>query len=177
MLSVAWAPDSKRISVASYVAPVWDVATGQVIHQLGKRSGIYDVAFSPDPNSGFLATATSSNTVQVWNALSGLLIVTLEGHTRHVRRVEFSADGRVLASSARDGSVMLWNCADWSEIALFSGEDTDHLLRPIVFHPSLPMVAMPGLGARVGSIEIYEYDLKKLVQQPARPSVNTQAQR
>ena len=55
-----------------------------------------------------IATASEDRTVRVWEAESGRLLHTLEGHTDSVRSVAYSGDGRRLASGSDDHTVRVW---------------------------------------------------------------------
>jgi WD40 repeat protein len=47
--------------------------------------------------------------VRLWEAASGQLLATLDGHTGPVYGVAVSADGRLLATGSVDGTIRLWN--------------------------------------------------------------------
>ena len=56
--------------------------------------------------------------MKLWEARSGKLLRTLEGHTEAVDLVAFSPDGRLLASKSRDQTIRLWSCETWETVAV-----------------------------------------------------------
>ncbi|CAG8145799.1 unnamed protein product [Penicillium olsonii] len=82
----------------------------------GHISAVNAVAFSPDSRflascSGLMANTVYSkdNVIQLWDAASGALRQTLEGHSNMVTSLAFSPKGVLLASGSHDQSVRLWN--------------------------------------------------------------------
>ena len=66
------------------------------------------VAFNPTAGSRLLASCGSDRTVRLWDAQTGKVLRTLEGHTSAVNVVIFSADSQLLFSGGNDGVVMVW---------------------------------------------------------------------
>ena len=60
-------------------------------------------------------------TVRLWEAASGQLLATLQGHTGGVWGVALSGDGRLLASGSQDGTVRLWEAASGQLLATLQG--------------------------------------------------------
>ncbi|NEO99347.1 MAG: hypothetical protein F6K58_11830 [Symploca sp. SIO2E9] len=67
---------------------------------------VNSVAFSRDGNT--IASASSDNTVKVWNR-EGKLLHTFSRHSDSVNSVAFSRDGKTIASASDDKTVKVWN--------------------------------------------------------------------
>jgi WD40 repeat protein len=52
--------------------------------------------------------------LRVWDAESGALLATLEGHQGRVTSVAWSPDGRRLLSGGDDGSLRVWDAESGS---------------------------------------------------------------
>lgn len=55
--------------------------------------------------------------MRLWEASTGALLKTLQGHTSRAEAMAFSPDGKVLASAVEDGSTMLFRVSDGSQLA------------------------------------------------------------
>ncbi len=80
----------------------------------GHAKAVNGVSFSPDGK--ILASASSDNTVKLWDTATGKEIKTLTGHTYVIHDVSFSPDGKILASASDDKTVKLWDTATGKEI-------------------------------------------------------------
>jgi WD40 repeat protein len=80
-----------------------------------KITGFSALDLSPDGNVVATATGYEQRTIQLWDANSGELLRTLEGHRDYVTHLAFSADGHRLASASSDETVRLWDTQTWSE--------------------------------------------------------------
>jgi WD40 repeat protein len=75
--------------------------------QDGHRNDVSTVAWSP--NGKLLASASSDDTVRLWETGSGKTRRTLSGHTDVVRALAWSPDNELLASGSDDNTVRVWN--------------------------------------------------------------------
>jgi WD40 repeat protein len=142
-----YSPDGRQLAVigAKGELVVIDPATGKTLrqwqaHLSDSNSGGYinngTVRFSPD-NRSLLTFGRATNSVSVWDALTGQLRHELQ-HEGWCHDGQFSPDGRLVATAAYDNRVCVWELAtgerlarldhpDWTFTALFS-PDGKHLL-------------------------------------------------
>ncbi len=70
--------------------------------------------FSPDGNTLLdIQSVGRKHLIQLWDVDSGRDHGTVSGHTKWIETLAFSHDGKILASGAADGTVLLW---DWDKI-------------------------------------------------------------
>src|SRR5205085_5991048 len=54
--------------------------------------------------------------VRVWSLADGKLVQKLTGHTDWVRTIDYSPDGRILASAGNDRRIILWDAISGSQL-------------------------------------------------------------
>lgn len=106
---VAFSPDGQTLFGGSYrKLKLWDTGTWTLKreHDMGEINPAY--ALSRDGK--LVATGgTNENSVKVWDAESGELKLTLDGHEKGVLALAFSPDGQTLASGSYDNTLRLWD--------------------------------------------------------------------
>ncbi|MBZ0303021.1 MAG: WD40 repeat domain-containing protein, partial [Anaerolineae bacterium] len=120
-----FSPDQTRILSGSLDRSLrlWDVITGEPLMTIDTPGAILNVAFSPDGTRAVSSSADATaadigtdevdRTIRVWNLSLGLELQTFRPNSGFVRAVDFSPDGRHVASgtwNSTDGGVLqLWN--------------------------------------------------------------------
>ncbi|EAW11467.1 WD40 repeat domain-containing protein [Aspergillus clavatus NRRL 1] len=122
--SKAWLPQRPRYSLHSH------------------RDTINCIAFHPKYSS--IASGSDDCTIKIWDWELGELEVTLKGHTRAVRDLDYGsppgAVGVLLASCSSDLTIKLWDPADgYKNIRTLQGHD--HIVSAVRFIPNGSLLA------------------------------------
>ena len=151
--AIAFNHDGTRIATGSRDRTVrlWDAASGEELATLsGHGEAVTDLAFSPDDRLiasacgeqtrflGGTITAATGTELFLWDLDSSELVRKFEGHSRRIRSIDFSPDGRALVSASEDGTLRVWDPVDGShELQL------GHLLgiTAVAFSPTGDLIA------------------------------------
>lgn len=144
-LGVAFSPDGRTLATSASSgtsadqgeALLWDTTTWKNTGSLIGATGVMMLAYNP--SGTLLATGHADSSVRLWEACTGREVCKFGGHTDATHFVEFSPDGRRLASCGgnwnlnKASEVIVWDVATGGRLATF-GQHT----RPIwslAFHP------------------------------------------
>jgi WD40 repeat protein len=162
---VAFSPDNKKAlsSCSDGVARVWDMASGKELLALETHKGgrAWTVAFAPDGaravtggGNAFESNGMTEASLRLWDLTTAKEVRQFQGHTKDVRSVAISADGKQLISGSFDGTMRLWELQTGKEIRRFDGPG--HFVEAVRFTPDGKR-AVCSYGPRV--IEaVYEED-------------------
>ena len=119
--AVAFSADGKTLLGGSRPAMLWNTEDWSL-----KNDSIQpdlNPAFALSPGGLLVATGgTNENPIKIWDAETGALEVTLEGHEKGVLSLAFSPDGNTLVSGSYDDTARLWD-AETGESKLALKED------------------------------------------------------
>ena len=167
--SVSFSPDSRTL--ASTVGSdnevhswrdvhLWDVDTGKQIGALtGHTERVASVSFSPDEDSGILASADIRGTALLWNVDARTIIATLTGYI-----VSFSADGKTLATADYDADsrpvavVRLWDVPTGTEIGTLGHSD---YVSNAIFSPDGKALASVATGRYDSEVVLWDVEERR----------------
>src|SRR3984885_4988735 len=105
----------------------------------GHSGYVYSVAFSPD--GSHIASGSGDQTVQIWDAKTGVHLTTLRGHSDWVHSVAFSPNGSHIASGSQDKTVRIWDAKTGVHLTTLKGHSA--YVYSVAFSPD---------GSRIASV-------------------------
>ena len=113
---LGFSPDSTMLAVGNWddTANLWDLKNRQVAWTVGGfRDVVGAVAFA---DNGLFAAGSWDGTIKICDPGAKREMATLIGHKAGVIQLDFSSDGRTLASGSDDRTIKLWNLAIGREV-------------------------------------------------------------
>jgi WD40 repeat protein len=80
---------------------------------------VTSVAFSPD--GARVLSGSADRTIKLWDAATGAMLRTFEGHSDEVNSVVFSPDGTRVLSGSEDKTIKLWDAATGTMLRTVEG--------------------------------------------------------
>jgi WD40 repeat protein len=99
-----------------------NAATGSVLRSHSLESPLWAVAIDPQGKYLVAAGETSKDGQgKIWDLASGQEIATLSGHTKAIKALAFSPDGKRLVSAGDDRTLKLWEVPNGQELVTLRG--------------------------------------------------------
>lgn len=122
--SVEYSPDGNYIAAAcnNNRTYLWNQKTGEILETAEQR-GAWKVSFFPDSQK--FAVASSSNSfplIKIYETATAKELAVLKNHSKRIRAIDISADGKLLASGSQDGRILIWDAEKGTVLKEFSFE-------------------------------------------------------
>jgi WD40 repeat protein len=133
---VALSTDGKSlVAAAPRCVLLWNLAGADeklALSQRGHDGGVAGLAFSPDGK--WLASAGKDRMVKIWDTTTGAILHELTDFRASVETVDFSPDGRMLATGEwGSGRIRIWDVRTWQELAVLCHEQLGKRIGTVAF--------------------------------------------
>lgn len=152
-------PEKKKVMVTFAITlTVWNIETSERIEEFTiERSD--DISFATYMfNSKCILYADKNNEINIWDTRRKECTRKLSGHTGTIRNIIYDNSERLIASSAEDGTVRVWNADTGDCVCVLEGctNKTDSYY--LEFHASKPLLILSYKGK---SFKLWNVDKKE----------------
>ena len=156
-ITVAFSPNEKLIVGATDKdIRFWNASTQE--KQKGKKLRVRASWFCISPNGSHLVCNGEEGELFIFWHINTKTRSSLVGHSEQVRCVDFSSDGKLIASGSRDKLIFIWDSVTNKQLSKFEGH-SDTILS-VKFAPQGKFLAS---GSRDHSFRIWDLELKQTI--------------
>ena len=168
--SSALSPNGKTIATASDDGIfLWNASNGKFskAFDVGARNNA--IAYSPDGKTLAIEKWDDGPRIQLLNARTGRVKKVIRYQGEELRVIAYSADGKMLASGSRDGTVLLWNARTGKLQQRLTGHTAE--ISSLAFSPDSKVLASGSFDGTVRLWNVGTGKLQKTISLEGRTSV------
>src|SRR5438874_3110567 len=99
----------------------------------GHVGAVLNIAWSPDGTR--LAAGGHDATIQIWDALTGKLLMIYRGHSNEVLGMAWSPDGTRIASVSRDATAQVWDARTGRQLFIYRNQNSFGAIYSVAWSP------------------------------------------
>lgn len=158
----SFSSDSKFVAtlVDESAIQIWSTTNWTQITELSNSGRINGFSFSP---SGNILTSYGGNQIHVWNMVNWTITKTIELESGVEFTMDYSNDGKYLATGHKNGEIYVWNTTNWK---LVTALDYGFQIYSIDISSSIDMIAAGGAARNVKVWETTNWSLVTTLSEP-----------
>ena len=132
---------------------IWDAFSGnnQIIAFGGTTNGVLALAWLPDGQHILSGSGVPNNNIYLWNALTGAMLTSFEGHTSSVTVLAVSPNGQYFASASLDNTVRVWKINSNISPIVYKGHTS--LIQSVAWSPDSKRIAS---GSSDNTVQVWD---------------------
>ena len=126
------------------------------LHQLDRHSEfVTRLLYSPDesvslsPDGSKIISGSRDSVIRIWDAVTGVQLRQLDGHSSSVYSASYSPDGSKILSGSTDRTIRIWDSLTGEELHRFHA----YSRTPVSYSPDGSKIVS---GSSNGSIQIWD---------------------
>ena len=103
---IAFTPDGKWLISGGKYFRYWDIKRGREVTRFPQPGEVEAVVFGPDSKT---VVTADGEVVRIWDASTGKELRQCKGHQGVVHAVSIASDGKTIASTGDDATLIIWD--------------------------------------------------------------------